>query len=237
MSRVPKFSLAALAVMSLLPLSTLASDPVAIVDAITGGEQDCERLTGPSVVPVKLVEQQQLLPEDKLRCHGHTVAHIHFFKTGAKRDVEGDDAWTGVGNPAPLPSKGKSINLPGNGEGSRLGRIAQASPSEGKTNKKTTADAAIAVKRAEVGGAASDVATANSVGTIVDDGSITTKVKAELLGAKDVKSTHIHVKTRAGVVWLTGTVPSTEDKNAVEKTVKNVSGVASVKNHLKVAEQ
>lgn len=74
-----------------------------------------------------------------------------------------------------------------------------------------------------------------SMGQKVDDSAITTKVKAELLGAKNVKSTHIHVKTRAGVVSLTGTVPSAEDKTAAEEVVSNVSGVASVKNHLKIA--
>lgn len=74
-----------------------------------------------------------------------------------------------------------------------------------------------------------------SVGQKVDDSTITTKVKAELLGAKNVKSTHIHVKTRAGIVSLTGTVPSAEDKTAAQDVVSNVSGVASVKNHLKIA--
>ncbi|HTJ94566.1 MAG TPA: BON domain-containing protein [Pararobbsia sp.] len=73
-----------------------------------------------------------------------------------------------------------------------------------------------------------------SVGQHIDDGTITTKVKADLLQAKDVKSTHIHVKTRKGVVWLTGTVPSDDDKTAAEKVVMNVSGVDSVKNHLKI---
>ncbi|GAB5100554.1 BON domain-containing protein [Caballeronia sp. LP006] len=77
--------------------------------------------------------------------------------------------------------------------------------------------------------------TDTSVGQKVDDSAVTTKVKAELLQAKNVKSTHIHVKTRAGVVSLTGTVPSAEDKTAAEETVKQVSGVASVKNHLKIA--
>lgn len=78
-------------------------------------------------------------------------------------------------------------------------------------------------------------ATSESVGQHIDDGTITTKVKAELLGAKNVKSTHIHVKTRKGIVWLTGSVPSAEDKTAAEDTVNAVGGVKGVKNHLKVA--
>jgi hyperosmotically inducible periplasmic protein len=83
--------------------------------------------------------------------------------------------------------------------------------------------------------ASSSGSTDTSVGQKVDDSTVTAKVKAELLSAKDVKSTHIHVKTKEGVVWLTGSVPSASDKTAAEETVKNVSGVASVKNRLKIA--
>ena len=78
-------------------------------------------------------------------------------------------------------------------------------------------------------------ASSETIGQHVDDGTITTKVKAELLGAKNVKSTHIHVKTRKGVVWLTGSVPSAEDKTAAEEVVQGVKGVSSVKNRLKIA--
>ncbi|WP_118184050.1 BON domain-containing protein [Paraburkholderia phosphatilytica] len=74
-----------------------------------------------------------------------------------------------------------------------------------------------------------------TVGQHIDDGTITTKVKADLLTAKNVKSTHIHVHTRHGVVWLTGTVPSTDDKSAAGDVAQNVEGVKGIKNHLKVA--
>ncbi|NKJ46132.1 transporter [Burkholderia sp. SG-MS1] len=77
-------------------------------------------------------------------------------------------------------------------------------------------------------------AASESVGQHVDDTAITTKVKADLLAAKNVKSTHIHVKTRKGVVSLTGSVPSADDKAAAEEVVQAVKGVSSVKNHLKV---
>jgi hyperosmotically inducible periplasmic protein len=77
-------------------------------------------------------------------------------------------------------------------------------------------------------------AASESVGQHLDDGTVTTKVKAELLGAKNVKSTHIHVKTRKGIVWLSGSVPSADDKTAAQDVVQNVSGVQGVKNHLKV---
>ena len=77
-------------------------------------------------------------------------------------------------------------------------------------------------------------AASETIGQHVDDGTITTKAKAELLSAKNVKSTHIHVKTRNGVVWLTGTVPSSDDKAAAAEVTQNVNGVQTVKNRLKV---
>ena len=73
-----------------------------------------------------------------------------------------------------------------------------------------------------------------TIGQHVDDATITTKVKAELLGAKNLKSTHIHVKTRNGIVSLTGSVPSAEERDNADQIAQNVSGVTSVKNHLKV---
>lgn len=78
-------------------------------------------------------------------------------------------------------------------------------------------------------------ASSESVGQHIDDGTITTKAKADLLAASNVKSTHIHVKTRKGVVWLTGSVPSADDKAAAGEVVEAVKGVTSVKNHLKIA--
>ncbi len=77
--------------------------------------------------------------------------------------------------------------------------------------------------------------TTEKVSQHIDDSAVTTKVKAELLGAKNVKSTGIHVKTHDGVVSLTGTVPSDEEKMAAADVVSNVSGVKSVRNHLKVS--
>ncbi|CAB3761428.1 BON domain-containing protein [Paraburkholderia solisilvae] len=77
-------------------------------------------------------------------------------------------------------------------------------------------------------------ASSETVGQHVDDGAVTTKVKAELLSAKNVKSTHIHVKTRKGIVWLSGSVPTADDKVAAQDVAQNVDGVKGVRNHLKV---
>jgi osmotically-inducible protein OsmY len=86
-------------------------------------------------------------------------------------------------------------------------------------------------------GAAASPGSSETLGQHVDDATITTKVKANLLAANNVKSEHIHVKTRNGVVSLTGTVPTAQDRDGAKQVVENVSGVTSVKNHLKVEAQ
>lgn len=78
-------------------------------------------------------------------------------------------------------------------------------------------------------------ASSESLGQHISDGTVTTKVKTALMTAKDVKSTHIHVKTRRGTVWLTGTVPTRDEKTRAEEVAAGVSGVHSVKNRLKVS--
>lgn len=85
--------------------------------------------------------------------------------------------------------------------------------------------------------ASAPTAGSESMSQHVDDATVTTKVKAELLGAKDVKSAHIHVKTLKGVVWLTGTVPSAADRDSAQKVVEGVTGVMSVKNRLKISNE
>ena len=79
-------------------------------------------------------------------------------------------------------------------------------------------------------------ASSESIGQHVSDGTITAKAKAELIGAKDVKASRVHVKTRRGVVWLTGNVPSAAERQRAQEIVEGISGVRSVKNRLKVVE-
>ena len=72
------------------------------------------------------------------------------------------------------------------------------------------------------------------IGAAMSDTAITTKVKASLLEQKKLSSTHVHVRTREGVVRLTGSVPSaTQRQTAVDVTLA-VNGVKSVENHLSV---
>jgi hyperosmotically inducible protein len=68
----------------------------------------------------------------------------------------------------------------------------------------------------------------------ISDSAITTKVKAALLTKDDLKSLHIHVDTKNGVVTLTGTVPSSEQGEMAVDTAKSVEDVQDVKNSLQV---
>jgi osmotically-inducible protein OsmY len=68
----------------------------------------------------------------------------------------------------------------------------------------------------------------------VSDSIITTKVKAELAKDSTTSATAIHVKTRNGVVYLTGVVSSSAEKDKASKDAQVVGGVSKVKNHLKV---
>ncbi|WP_420800128.1 BON domain-containing protein [Paraburkholderia tagetis] len=69
----------------------------------------------------------------------------------------------------------------------------------------------------------------------MDDTVITTKVKASLLAEKNFASLHVGVRTREGVVRLTGTVPSLSQKHTATDVAQGVNGVKSVENHLVIA--
>lgn len=71
-------------------------------------------------------------------------------------------------------------------------------------------------------------------GEYIDDSVITTKVKAAVFHESSLKSAEINVETYKGVVQLSGFVNSEADiKKAVEIT-RNVKGVTSVKNDMRV---
>jgi hyperosmotically inducible protein len=74
--------------------------------------------------------------------------------------------------------------------------------------------------------------TSDSTGQYVDDTTITTKVKAALLGDDAVKSFEISVQTVKGVVQLSGFVDNSDQKSAAEKDASAVNGVRDVKNDL-----
>jgi osmotically-inducible protein OsmY len=74
--------------------------------------------------------------------------------------------------------------------------------------------------------------TQESTGGYVDDSTITTKIKADLLDDKNVSSTDVHVKTYKGVVDLSGFVNSQSEISEAGRVAGRVSGVKSVHNNL-----
>ncbi|MGC1549255.1 MAG: BON domain-containing protein [Rhodanobacter sp.] len=62
----------------------------------------------------------------------------------------------------------------------------------------------------------------------VDDTWITTKVKSEFVAAKHVKASDITVNTTDGVVTLSGTASSAQEKKDAVRIAKKVKGVKSV---------
>jgi len=68
----------------------------------------------------------------------------------------------------------------------------------------------------------------------VKDSYITTKVKSELVGDFGKRAAHIGVKTKDGVVALTGHVDSEDAKDRAERDAKHIKGVVDVINKLDV---
>lgn len=73
-----------------------------------------------------------------------------------------------------------------------------------------------------------------SAGEVIDDSTITTKVKAKLFADDQLSGFAISVKTFEGEVTLTGAVKSAEQKEKATDIAQSVSGVTSVNNLLKI---
>jgi osmotically-inducible protein OsmY len=67
------------------------------------------------------------------------------------------------------------------------------------------------------------------------DSTITTKIKAKYAEDHDVSALKIHVKTKSGVVTLTGKAKTDAEKSKAEDLAKEIEGVKSVTNKIKVA--
>jgi osmotically-inducible protein OsmY len=76
------------------------------------------------------------------------------------------------------------------------------------------------------------IRTHESAGEYVDDSVITTKVKSLLASDNFLKSFQISVKTYQGSVQLGGLVDSPKAVDKADEIVKNVKGVAGIKNNL-----
>ena len=73
-----------------------------------------------------------------------------------------------------------------------------------------------------------------STGEVIDDSTISTKVKSKLFGDDQLSGFAISVKTFEGEVTLTGAVKSAEQKERANDIAQSVSGVKSVNNLLKI---
>jgi len=73
-----------------------------------------------------------------------------------------------------------------------------------------------------------------SAEAVVDDGAITTKVKAALAGDSRTKAHQVNVETHEGVVQLSGFVDTPEAKSTAEQLARAVENVRSVDNELDV---
>ena len=69
---------------------------------------------------------------------------------------------------------------------------------------------------------------------MIDDGVVTTKVKAALVADTAVKAHEINVETREGVVQLSGFVDNADAKSKAAELAGRVAGVKQVQNDLQV---
>lgn len=76
----------------------------------------------------------------------------------------------------------------------------------------------------------------NATITAMRDTKITAQVKLSLHGDKMTKNSEIHVTTVAGVVTLSGSVPSPDAAARAEQLAKQTAGVKEVTNQLKVSQ-
>jgi hyperosmotically inducible protein len=76
--------------------------------------------------------------------------------------------------------------------------------------------------------------TARTAGEVIDDGVVTTKVKAALIAEPTTKAHEINVETREGVVQLSGFVDSNDSKSKAAEVAGRVAGVKQVTNDLRV---
>lgn len=75
--------------------------------------------------------------------------------------------------------------------------------------------------------------TSQSIGEYFDDSVITTGVKTKILGEKGLSSLDINVKTKDGIVTLSGKVDTAEHSRLATRTADKVKGVRQVINLLK----
>lgn len=74
----------------------------------------------------------------------------------------------------------------------------------------------------------------STAGEYIDDSVITSKVKAAIFKEESLKSAEINVETYRNVVQLSGFVNSQADINKAVEVARNVEGVRSVTNSMRL---
>lgn len=82
------------------------------------------------------------------------------------------------------------------------------------------------------GSNANSNSTSGTVGTYVDDATVTTRVKAKFAEDKSVGAMSIGVETVQGVVQLSGFAKSGTEKSQAERLVRGTPGVKSIRNDI-----
>lgn len=109
----------------------------------------------------------------------------------------------------------------------------------GFVDSQSQIDQALAVTRSVAGVTAVDngitlAGSPTSMGTTMDDASVTTRVKTALLADPDIKSFDISVVTNKGEVQLTGFVDNQGQIDRAARIARAAEGASSVKNELAV---
>ena len=79
--------------------------------------------------------------------------------------------------------------------------------------------------------------TGETAGENVNDASITSAVKAKLAGERMGTLTQVNVETVRSIVYLTGVVPTADDKMRATDITRKVNGVKDVVNNLQIRPQ
>ncbi|MEO8278877.1 MAG: BON domain-containing protein [Ideonella sp.] len=74
----------------------------------------------------------------------------------------------------------------------------------------------------------------STVGSYIDDSTITTQVKARMIENKQVDAAAISVETLNGTVMLSGFSKNAEEKVMAQKIAQGVNGVKSVRNEIAI---
>jgi osmotically-inducible protein OsmY len=120
--------------------------------------------------------------------------------------------------------KTTTTEAPGGGTVTRT--TISPSPQASEAMRQINESVSHAASAIESGAAASQALT--KAGDAIEDGVITTKIKAALLTDPDVKGSQISVDTRQGTVTLTGTMATAAGLERANRIARDTGGVKSV---------